>query len=285
MTAAVTGIDHVVIGVADLDRAEVTYRRLGFTLSPRARHSAAMGTANHTIMLEHEYFELLAVLTPTDRNARWREALRRADGVVGVAAATPSAAATREAWTAAGFDPGEVVAFSRQVERPGGVRTEARFETVSLPKDTLPALSLFACEQLTREAVWLPELMSHSNTVVAIRKLSLSVSDPVAASRQWARAFSGSGTSSIAGGVRIRLPRHAIDFLEADVAGRRYRLGRPLDHAKCIALDFAVRSMDACREALAQGRVKAEPDGDGIAIRADEACGVAITMAPASSPV
>src|SRR5690242_3227710 len=118
MTAAVTGIDHVVIGVADLDRAEVTYRRLGFTLSPRARHSAAMGTANHTIMLEHEYFELLAVLTPADRNARWREALRRGDGVVGVAAATPNAAATREAWTAAGFDPGEVVAFSRQVERP-----------------------------------------------------------------------------------------------------------------------------------------------------------------------
>jgi catechol 2,3-dioxygenase-like lactoylglutathione lyase family enzyme len=285
MTVAVTGVDHVVIGVADLDRAEATYRRLGFTLSPRARHSAAMGTANHTIMLEHDYFELLAVLTPTDRNARWREALRRGEGVVGVAAATPSAAAAREAWRVAGFDPGEVVAFSRPVERPGGVRTEARFETVSLPKDTLPALSLFACEQLTREAVWLPELMSHSNTVVAIRKLSLSVSDPVAASRQWARAFPGSVTSSIAGGVRIRLPRHAIDFLEAEVAGQRYRLGRPLDHAKCIALEFAVRSMDECREALAQGRVKAEPDGEGIAIRADEACGVAITMAPASSPV
>jgi catechol 2,3-dioxygenase-like lactoylglutathione lyase family enzyme len=285
MTAAVTGVDHVVIGVADLDRAEATYGRLGFTLSPRARHSAAMGTANHTIMLEHDYFELLAVLTPTDRNAHWRGALRLGEGVVGVAAATPSAAAAREAWSAAGFDPGEVVAFSRSVQRPGGVRTEARFATVSLPKDTLPALSLFACEQLTPEAVWLPELMSHSNTVVAIRKLSLSVSDAVAASRPWARAFPGSVTSSIAGGVRIRLPRNAIDFVAADVAGQRYRLDRPLDHAKCIALDFAVRSMDACREALAQGRVKVEPDGAGIAIPADEACGVAITMTPASSPV
>jgi hypothetical protein len=37
------------------------YRRLGFTLSPRATHSAAMGTANHTIMLENDYFELLSV--------------------------------------------------------------------------------------------------------------------------------------------------------------------------------------------------------------------------------
>jgi catechol 2,3-dioxygenase-like lactoylglutathione lyase family enzyme len=65
MPAAITGIDHVVIAVDDLDRAEAAYRRLGFTLSPRAVHSATMGTANHTIMLEHDYFELLAVLTPT----------------------------------------------------------------------------------------------------------------------------------------------------------------------------------------------------------------------------
>jgi catechol 2,3-dioxygenase-like lactoylglutathione lyase family enzyme len=285
MAAAITGVDHVVIGVADLDNAEATYRRLGFTLSPRARHSAAMGTANHTIMLEHDYFELLAVLTPTDRNARWREALTLGEGVVGMAAATPSAAAAREAWRAVGFDPGEVVAFSRALERPGGVRTEARFETVSLPKETLPALSLFACGQLTREAVWLPELMSHPNTAVAIRKLSLSAPDPAAASREWARAFPGSVTSSIAGGMRIRLPRHAIDSLEPHAAAQRYRLGRSLGRAKCVALDFGVRSMNACREALAQGGVKAEPDGDGIAIRADEACGVVITMAPANSPL
>jgi catechol 2,3-dioxygenase-like lactoylglutathione lyase family enzyme len=285
MTAAITGIDHVVIAVADLDRAEATYRRLGFTLSPRAQHSAAMGTANHTIMLEHDYFELLAVLTPTDRNGRWCEALSRGEGVVGVAAATPSAAAAREAWRVAGFDPGEVVVFSRPVERPGGIRTEARFETVSLPKETLPVLSLFACGQLTREAVWLPELMSHPNTAVAIRKLSLSVPAPVAASREWARALPGSVTSSIAGGIRIRLPRLAIDFLEPHAAAQRYRLGRLLNRAKCAALDFAVRSMEECRKALAQGGVKAEPDGDGVTIRADEACGVAITMAPASSPV
>src|SRR5947209_5881545 len=54
----ISGIDHLVIGVNDLDRAKAAYRRLGFKLSPRAVHSAAMGTANHTIMLERDYFEL-----------------------------------------------------------------------------------------------------------------------------------------------------------------------------------------------------------------------------------
>src|SRR5258708_36315876 len=134
MTAAIMGIDHVVIAVNDLDRAAAAYRRLGFTLSPRAMHSAAMGTANHTIMLEDDYFELLSVLTPTDRNARWREALADGEGVVGLAAATSGALAAHTAWLQAGLSAGDLVAFSRPVERPGRIHTGARFEAVSLPK-------------------------------------------------------------------------------------------------------------------------------------------------------
>src|SRR5579872_1241381 len=106
MTSAITGIDHVVIAVRDLDRAEAAYRRLGFVLSPRAVHSAQMGSANHTIMLAEDYFELLTMLTATERNIRWREALAAGEGVAGIAAATPNAAAAREAWQAAGLRPG-----------------------------------------------------------------------------------------------------------------------------------------------------------------------------------
>jgi hypothetical protein len=241
-----------------------------------------MGTANHTIMLEHDYFELLAVLTPTDRNGRWREALQHGEGVVGVAAATPSAAVARSAWLEAGLAPGDVVAFSRPVERSGGARTEARFETVSLPKNTLPGLSLFACGQLTRDAVWLPELMSHANTARAIRKLSVSVPDPLAASRAWARALPGSHSVNIAGGIRVQLPQHAIDLLDPAAAAQRYHLAGPLDRAKCVALEFAVSSVEAWRAAIVKGGARAEPEGDGMTISPDQACGVTITMVPAS---
>src|SRR5260221_10537976 len=114
MNPAISGIDHLLIAVSDLDRAAAAYRRLGFTLSPRALHSAAMGTANHTIMLERDYFELLAVLAPTERNLRWREALAAGDGIAGMAVATASAAASRAAWLEAGLSPSEIVSFSRQ---------------------------------------------------------------------------------------------------------------------------------------------------------------------------
>lgn len=65
MAQHLTGVDHCVILVRNLDGAAERYRRLGFTLSPRGYHSAHMGSANHTIMLQHDYFELLGIINPT----------------------------------------------------------------------------------------------------------------------------------------------------------------------------------------------------------------------------
>ncbi|MFD2856181.1 VOC family protein [Seohaeicola zhoushanensis] len=59
MTHPVKGIDHCFALVDDLDDAAAQYGALGFTLSPRGMHSAAKGTANHTIMFPEDYFELL----------------------------------------------------------------------------------------------------------------------------------------------------------------------------------------------------------------------------------
>jgi hypothetical protein len=285
MTAAITGIDHIVIGATDLDRAAAAYGRLGFTLSPRALHSAAMGTANHTIMLGHDYFELLTVLTPTDRNVRWREALADGDGVIGAAVATPEAGAAQAAWRQAGLAPSDIVRFSRAVERAGAAPLEARFEIVSLPKETLPGLSLFACAQLTRSAVWLPELMDHPNTATAIRKLTVSVPDPSNASRAWVRALPGCAAASIEGGVRLRLLAHTIDLLDPSTTVRRYHLATPAARAKAVALDFAVTSVDASRTALARGGVPVEFVDDATVIGPSQAGGVTITMVPANAPM
>jgi catechol 2,3-dioxygenase-like lactoylglutathione lyase family enzyme len=161
---AISGIDHLLIVVGDLDRAAATYRRLGFTLSPRAVHSAHMGTANHTIMLERDYFELLTVLAPTPANAKWRQALGDGEGLAGLAAATSSAAAAGAAWRDAGFAASDILAFARGVERADGIRMEARFEVVTLPDGAVPAMSIFACAQLTRDAVWLPARFASSRS-------------------------------------------------------------------------------------------------------------------------
>ena len=285
MTTAISDIDHIVIAVSDLDRASATYRRLGFTLSPRALHSASMGTANHTIMLQHDYFELLTVLTATERNLRWREALALGEGVAGLALVPTSAAAARDAWRGQGFNPSELVSFSRPVDRPDGSRTEARFEIVSLPKGSVPGASVFACAQLTRDAVWLPELMRHANTATAIRRLVVALPNVSEGAISWSKALSGAQSAVINGGIRLSLGHHAVDLLQAGAAARRYGLASVPKRAMAIAIEFAVADVGKCRAALIKGGVPAWANGERTAVAPPHANGVVVMMAPEGSPL
>jgi glyoxalase-like protein len=282
---AISGIDHLLVVVSDLDRAAATYWRLGFTLSPRALHSAHMGTANHTIMLERDYFELLGVLAPTEANVRWRGALAHGEGLAGFAAATSSAAAAGAAWRKAGFAASEILAFSRAVERADGIRMEARFEIVALPAEAVPAMSIFACAQLTRDAVWLPELLNHPNTARAIRKLSIATPDPHLAAESWSRVLPGSTRVPVAGGFQIRVGSHVLDLLDPVTAACRYALARQIECAKALCIEFEVMDVGACREVLIRGGLSPQLQGDLTSVGSEHACGVVIAFLPAGAPL
>ena len=75
-----SGLDHVVILAPDLDLGAEIFRRLGFQLTARGRHSR-LGTANHCIMLGRDYIELLTVISPGPTNERWRPILRSGGGL------------------------------------------------------------------------------------------------------------------------------------------------------------------------------------------------------------
>lgn len=55
------GLDHIAHGVRDLDAAEL-YRRLGFTVGARNRHS--WGTHNHVVQFPGFFIELLTFAEP-----------------------------------------------------------------------------------------------------------------------------------------------------------------------------------------------------------------------------
>jgi len=269
-TPAHSGIDHLVILVSDLDLAAATYARLGFTLSPRGTHSAAMGTANHTLMLGQDYFEVLSVLHPTERNQRWRtRQVAHGEHVAGLAVVTPDAAALQASWRDAGFVPGEVVDFARPVERAGHPPTQARFKTVSLPAESVPGMAVFGCMQLTRDAVWLPELMVHTNGAKAIDRLVVAVADPTRVASIWLRALGDATASPVAGGVRLIAGQHAVDLLNPHAAAD-WR-GEALDPAveMGIGISFVVPDLARCVALL---------DRHGVAHRASPG-GIRTTLA------
>ncbi len=82
------GLDHIVHAVRDLDAAGDLYRRIGFTVGARNRHS--WGTHNHLVQLPGFFIELLAVAEPEKlRGEGLRGAVRRFQSPVSRAARGP----------------------------------------------------------------------------------------------------------------------------------------------------------------------------------------------------
>lgn len=186
---SIIGLDHVVILVRKLDASAETWRKLGFTVAPLGMHTAVMGTANHTIMLGEDYIELIGVVAETERNLQSREFLAaRGEGIERVAFTTRNAAdgvAEIKARGLAGAGPFD---FGRPVDLPDGRKTEARFRTFLWPVNERPGgLRIFACEHLTREAVWMPELTRHANTATRIDRVELLAGNPRTAAEHMAR--------------------------------------------------------------------------------------------------
>jgi catechol 2,3-dioxygenase-like lactoylglutathione lyase family enzyme len=184
----VLGVDHVVVAVRDLARSAQDWARLGFTVSPRGLHSALLGTANHTIMFADDYLELLSPLVETDQNRPTREFLTSREGIERVAFTTDDAAAGAAEITARGYPALGPVHFGRPVPLPGGGETRAEFNVFRWPLSEQPGgTRIFACQHLTRVAVWLPELQRHANGAVALRRIEILSGDPQAAAAHLSR--------------------------------------------------------------------------------------------------
>ena len=86
-SCGITGIDHTLVGVRDLEAARATWTRLGFSVTPRGRH-IGWGTGNYCVMLGVGSGMTALVLTAVVSN-RWFETRRGlVVGVLTAAAAT-----------------------------------------------------------------------------------------------------------------------------------------------------------------------------------------------------
>jgi hypothetical protein len=194
----VSGLDHLVVLVRDLEGAAAAWRALGFTVSPRGEHSVHLKTANHTIMFAgSDYIELLAVLGEASTNARWRRTLARREGLAGAALRlTDAHAAAVEMGCFAVRD------FGRPATLPDGAATEARFSVFDIDGDATPDLRLFACQHHTPDAMWVSALLTHGNGAVGIARIEILATDPAAVAARLAGRLKGT-PEPILDGTRV----------------------------------------------------------------------------------
>ena len=276
MPDTLVGLDHVVVVVRDLEDAARAWRDLGFTLSPRGTHSAHMGTGNYTIMLGDDYIELLGVLADTPRNASTRDWLARREGVERAAFTTTDAEAGVAQLQARGIAATGPLDFGRPVDLPDGTSTQARFRTFDWPHDERPSgLRLFACEHLTRSAVWIPELQRHANGATGIARVELLSRDPAAAARHMARLIDRSAAQRQDGAWQVPSgdARAGFVFLDRSGLAGRYPDSATGDLADEGVAALVLRVADVARTRATLDRVPAAECGERLVIPATRACG------------
>lgn len=277
----IIGLDHVVVTVRDLDAAAEQWRRLGFTVSPRGTHSPILGTGNYTIMFGEDYVELLGILTETEQNKPTRDYLAKREGLERAAFTTDDAAAGADELKARGFEALGPIHFGRPVDLPGGGTGEARFNVFRWPLSEQPGgLRIFACQHLTRETVWIPELLEHANGAKRIIRLEVLAADPKAAAEHLARLIDeparteGDGWLVPSGGKRA-------DILFYDAAGfaRRYPAAVRDGAATEGAASLVVASDDIDGAKAALGPLATVHDG-AVSVAASAANGLIVSLLP-----
>ena len=221
----VIGIDHAVVMVRDLDQAAVTWKQLGFTVSPRGTHSAHMGTGNYTMMLDPDYLELLGVLAPTEHNAPARAMLEKHEGIERVVLTAVDSAAGADEIRARGYAPIGPTDFERPVTMPDGTKSAAKFRTFQWPVKEAPAgMRIFACQHKTRETVWIPELMRHANGAKRLREVLLVAPEPAKEAAHLSKMIDRETHTETDGAIAVPSGSDRADFvfMTKEQLGRRY---------------------------------------------------------------
>jgi hypothetical protein len=165
-------IDHLVLAVRDLDAARETYRRLGFTLTPVARHP--WGTANSLVQMHGVFLELLAVAdaaaipepthTAFSFGAFNRDYLKTREGLSMLALQSTDPAADRADFDAHHLPVYEPFRFERSARGPDGAERKVAFSlTFTGDARTHGQAGFFTCQHHHPENFWNAAFQHHPN--------------------------------------------------------------------------------------------------------------------------
>lgn len=280
----ITRLDHAIIAVANLDIAAATYRKFGFTLTPRGLHEGK-GTGNHCIMFANTYIELLGVVDAAGAEGRLAQRVTaRGEGGIGIAYGADDADKTCAALRAAGIAAEDPVDLARPLVLDGK-REMVRFRNVMMPSLTLPETMQFVCTHTTPELTRARhEWQLHPNGATGIETIVVSHDKPIEAVTEIEALF---GPDRHA--VSLGIPSQVFGMLEnakIEVRSRNHIENNygsdALDGAPAtgiVALKIRVNEVDAVGAMLDMGRLPHRETKAGIVVPAKAAHGIALVFA------
>jgi len=183
----ITRIDHITIGVADLEQGVAQYKKLGFSVLQGGVH-AGRGTHNAVAWNGEEYIELLAIRDVAEYRAasttggEFEKFIAAGGGIRSIALASDDLAADVEGMRSRGIDVGDPVEGSRRT--PDGL--ELRWKIAML--GSTHVLPVFFIQHLTPLAQRRPAgAAAHPNAVTGLERAYIVVNDANASAALCAR--------------------------------------------------------------------------------------------------
>jgi len=283
------GIDHLVLAVRDLDRARAAYKRLGFTMTPKAQHP--FGTQNALVQLDTCFLEVLSVADPALFPAAEPKAfsfpkfnahfLERREGMSMLVLDSEDAAADRSDFAEAGLQTYLPFEFGRDAEQPDATTARVGFKLAFTTDPNAPDAAYFTCEQLAPELFWKPDYQTHANTATTVREAMMISATPEA---HW-KFFEGfAGTDDVKEtdtGLLVETGRGAIRIERPDGVAESWGTAVPVadyPSPRFAGTVIGVTDLDAAKACLEAGGIKHFDIEERLVVPSDETCGVAFAF-------
>ena len=215
MDAPVTGLDHVIIAVHDLDAEHARAAKLGFTTTEVTPH-VGWGTANTCIMFpglddQGDYVEILGIRDPnigTNGLAEHLETL--GEGMLSLAL-KGTADKAAEAFTAHNVEHFGIEALHRDVQVTPGTPKRASFRLLRPKAGAFTPVPAFVCEHLNPDVVWAERFLSHANGAIGIQAVQIMLTHDQKIGAGYEALISGAFSGNAKGPVGADLEFYSVE--------------------------------------------------------------------------
>jgi len=280
-------IDHLVLAVRDLDAARATYARLGFTLTPVARHP--FGTMNSLAQMQGSYLELLAMADPAaipeptatrfSFAAFNRDYLKEREGLSMLALKSKDAAADRADFEKRGLPVYDPLRFERIAKGPdGSERTVAFSVTFTSDARIHRQAGFFTCQHHFPENFWRPEYQRHANGALRVDSAVFVTRDPADFHEFLTNLTGQHDMLSTSLHVRFDLGKGSVDVLSPVAFRAFFGEDAGADPRRFTAYRVAVADLDKTRALLMANAVPFKELSGALVVPSDFAQGAAIAF-------
>ncbi|MEA2542456.1 MAG: hypothetical protein QOH35_3822 [Acidobacteriaceae bacterium] len=218
---SIIGLDHLVVLVQDIDRAQAGFEALGFRVTPRGFHAPPLPTQNHTAVFAENYIELLYFPPETSAASRFAHLPPGYEGPAIVGLRPTDSSAVHKELVSLGLNPPPLSEGGRTVDTPDGPR-RASWRNQRFPDDAPGLPALFSCGHLTRSLVYRPGWMEHPNGALGVTEVVMVHPRPESVAADHARLVGPDRVEVTAEGVAARWGSATFHILSPAGAAARY---------------------------------------------------------------